>query len=48
MSRERMVFAIATALAKKLVEPQAASMETLLREWLIQSPQRVWVRRWPR
>lgn len=35
-------------LAKKLHEPQAANMEDLLREILVQSPQRVWLRLWPR
>ncbi len=35
-------------LSRRLEEPQAASMEELLREFLIQSPQRVWVRLWPR
>ena len=34
--------------ARHLEEPQAVSMEGLLREILIQSPQRVWVRLWPR
>jgi MFS family permease len=32
----------------RLEEPKAASMEALLREILIESPQRVWVRLWPR
>lgn len=36
------------ALARRLEEPQAASMEELLREILVQSPQRVWVRLWPK
>lgn len=35
-------------LARRLVEPRAVSMEALLRELLIQSPQRFWVRFWPR
>jgi MFS family permease len=35
-------------LARQLDEPEAASMEELLREILIQSPQRVWLRFWPR
>jgi MFS family permease len=35
-------------LARRLDEPEAASMEELLREILIQSPQRFWVRFWPR
>ncbi|PWU20495.1 MAG: hypothetical protein C5B50_03820 [Verrucomicrobia bacterium] len=36
------------AMARRLEEPQAASLEELLREILIQSPQRFWVRFWPR
>lgn len=35
-------------LARRLEEPQAVSMEELLREILIQTPQRVWMRLWPR
>lgn len=35
-------------LARRLHEPEAASMEELLREILIQSPQRFWLRFWPR
>lgn len=35
-------------LARRLEEPQAASMEDLLKEILMRSPQRVWVRLWPR
>jgi MFS family permease len=35
-------------LSRRLHEPDAASMEDLLRELLIQSPQRFWVRFWPR
>jgi MFS family permease len=35
-------------LARRLEEPAAASTEELLREILIQSPQRVWLRFWPR
>jgi hypothetical protein len=35
-------------LARRLDEPEAASMEELLREILIQSPQRFWLRFWPR
>jgi MFS family permease len=34
--------------SRRLEEPEAASMEELLKEILIQSPQRVWVRLWPR
>jgi hypothetical protein len=36
------------ALARRLDEPEAASTEALLREILIQSPQRFWLRFWPR
>jgi MFS family permease len=43
-----LVLAIAIVLARHLEEPEAASMEKLLREILIQSPQRVLVRLWPR
>lgn len=42
------VMLVALLLARRLEEPQAASLEVLLREILIQSPQRVWVRLWPR
>jgi MFS family permease len=35
-------------LARRIEEPEAASMEQLLREILIQSPMRVWLRFWPR
>ena len=41
-------FAATIVLARRLDEPQAASFETLLKEILIQSPQRVWLRLWPR
>ena len=41
-------FAATLVLARRLEEPEAASMEQLVREILIQSPQRVWVRLWPR
>ena len=41
-------FAVALVLARRLHEPEAASMEELLREFLIQSPQRFWIRFWPR
>jgi len=39
---------VALTLARQLEEPEAASMEELLKEILIQSPQRTWVRLWPR
>lgn len=42
------VFLAAFGLCARLEEPKAASMEALLREILIESPQRVWVRLWPR
>jgi MFS family permease len=41
-------YTITLVLARRLEEPEAVSMEQLLREILIQSPQRVWVRLWPR
>jgi MFS family permease len=41
-------FAGTFALCARLEEPKAASMETLLRDILIESPQRVWVRLWPK
>ena len=41
-------FGGALFLTGRLQEPTAASMEELLKEILIQSPQRVWVRLWPR
>jgi MFS family permease len=43
-----LAYAIALVLARRLDEPEAASMEELLRELLIQSPQRFWMRFWPR
>jgi MFS family permease len=42
------VFVITLALATWLDEPKAVSVETLLREILIASPQRILVRLWPR
>jgi MFS family permease len=41
-------FLVAMTLSQRLHEPKAASFERLLREILIQSPQRVWLRFWPR
>jgi MFS family permease len=41
-------FLLTLILARRLVESEAASMEELLREILIQSPQRFWFRLWPR
>jgi MFS family permease len=43
-----LVYLVTLTLARRLEEPQAASFEELLRELLIQSPQRVWLRFWPR
>jgi MFS family permease len=43
-----LTFAVTLWLARKLHEPEAASMEELLKEILIESPQRFWVRFWPR
>jgi MFS family permease len=42
------VFALALAVSRRLDEPHAASLEDLLRELLIESPQRFWLRFWPR
>jgi MFS family permease len=41
-------FTITLTFARRLHEPEAASMEDLLREILVQSPQRFWIRFWPR
>jgi MFS family permease len=41
-------FAAVLTVARRLDEPKAASMDALLREILIQSPQRFWLRFWPR
>ncbi len=43
-----LAFTVTLVLARRLHEPEAASMEDLLREILIQSPQRFWIRFWPR
>ena len=43
-----LVMLFTLALSFRLEEPQAASMENLLREILIESPQRILVRLWPR
>ena len=43
-----LAYTVTLALAQRLHEPEAASMEDLLREILIQSPQRFWIRFWPR
>ncbi|HOB32157.1 MAG TPA: MFS transporter, partial [Verrucomicrobiota bacterium] len=41
-------FVVAMLISRFLEEPEAVSMEELLRELLIQSPQRIWLRFWPR
>src|SRR5512133_222542 len=41
-------FSATFALARRLHEPEAASMEDLMREILLHSPQRFWLRFWPR
>jgi len=41
-------YVVSLLLARRLEEPEAASMEELLREILIQSPLRIWLRLWPR
>ncbi|TAL07372.1 MAG: MFS transporter [Verrucomicrobia bacterium] len=42
------VFTVTMVLSRRLDEPKAASMEDLLHDILIQSPQRFWLRFWPR
>jgi MFS family permease len=42
------VMLVALAMARRLEEPQAAGLEELLRTVLIESPQRILVRLWPR
>jgi MFS family permease len=41
-------FALTFLMVQRLEEPKAASLEALLREILIQSPQKFWLRFWPR
>ena len=41
-------FIVMLAMVRRLDEPKAASLEELLREILIQSPQKFWLRFWPR
>jgi MFS family permease len=41
-------FALGLVLAGKLHEPKAARLETLLTEFLVATPQRLWSRFWPR
>lgn len=43
-----LVFVLTLALARKLEEPKAVRMEDLLTDIMIQSPQRLWLRFWPR
>ncbi len=43
-----LMFFVTLALCQRLEEPQAASMEELLRDILQQSPLRFWLRFWPR
>ena len=43
-----LVFGVALVLARKLHEPKAASLEALLTDIMIESPQRLWLRLWPR
>jgi len=43
-----LAYVITLGLARRLHEPEAASVEELMREILIQSPQRFWLRFWPR
>jgi hypothetical protein len=42
------VMGVALALARRLEEPKAAGLEELLRTVLIESPQRILIRLWPR
>lgn len=41
-------FGVTLALCRRLVEKEAAGLDELLRELLVQSPQRFWLRFWPR
>lgn len=43
-----LAFGVTAALTRRLEEPEAKSMEALLRDILEQSPLRVWLRFWPR
>jgi MFS family permease len=43
-----LAYAATLVFARRLDEPKAASMEVLLREILMQSPLRFWLRFWPR
>ncbi|PYI87219.1 MAG: hypothetical protein DME26_06825 [Verrucomicrobia bacterium] len=42
------VLLVTLIFSRRLEEPEAASMEKLLKEILIESPQRVWIRLWPK
>jgi MFS family permease len=42
------VFLIAIVFARRLDEPRAKSMDALLRDLFVHTPQRVWARVWPR
>ena len=41
------MFVVGLVLAGKLHEPKAASLEALLTEFLVATPQRLWARIWP-
>ncbi|MDE3066179.1 MAG: MFS transporter [Verrucomicrobiota bacterium] len=43
-----LAFFITLLMARRLDEPEAVSMETLLTRLLVESPQRFWLRFWPR
>jgi MFS family permease len=43
-----LAFCVTVLLARRLDEPKAASMEKLLTQLLVESPQRFWLRFWPR
>ena len=43
-----LAYVVTLFLARRLDEPEAASMEELLREILVESPQRFWLRFWPK
>jgi MFS family permease len=43
-----LAFALTLLVSRRLDEPKAASLEELLRDILVQSPQRFWLRFWPR
>jgi MFS family permease len=43
-----LVYGFTVLLARRLDEPKAASMDQMLREILVQTPLRFWLRFWPR